>query len=174
MKVLETNRLILRWFSGDDAGFIHELLNEPAWIAFIGDRGIQSLQDARNYIETVAIASYVRHGFGLFAIELKPQATVIGMCGLIKREGLEDVDLGFALLSRFEGQGMASEAAAATLDYARNSLELQRVVAITRQDNERSRRVLERIGLRFERLVRLSADSAELRLYSISLTAEER
>jgi RimJ/RimL family protein N-acetyltransferase len=169
VKVLETTRLILRWFKPDDAVFIHELLNEPAWKQFIGDRGINSIEAARNYIATGPIASYQRHGFGLFAIELKPAGTLVGMCGLIKREALDDVDIGFALLSRFEGKGLAYEAAGATLDYARDSLRLRRLVAITTPDNERSARLLERLGMRFERLIRLSDEAEDLRLYSIEL-----
>lgn len=114
------------------------------------------------------MASYEQHGFGLYAIEQKADSTLVGMCGLIKRDGLDDVDIGFAILSRFEGQGIAREAAAATLAYSRDALGLKRVVAITSIDNERSGRLLERLGMRFEGLVRLSEDAAQLRLYSIA------
>jgi len=169
MRVLETKRLILRWFAPDDAAFICELLNQPAWKQYIGDRGIDSIQDARNYIETVPLASYRRHGFGLLAVELKADGTLVGMCGLIKRDTLEDVDLGFALLSRFERQGLAHEAAAATLAYSRDMLGLDRVVAITSLDNERSSRLLERLGMRYEGNIRLGDDPEALRLYAIAL-----
>jgi ribosomal-protein-alanine N-acetyltransferase len=174
VKVLETNRLILRWFTEADAAFIHELLNEPAWKRYIGDRGIDSLESARHYLETVPIASYERHGFGLYAMQQKVDATLVGMCGLIKRDGLDDVDIGFAVLSRFEGQGLATEAAAATLAHVRETLGLKRLVAITSIDNERSARLLERLGMRFERMVRLSEDAEELRLYSISFAPTEQ
>jgi RimJ/RimL family protein N-acetyltransferase len=173
VKVLETKRLILRWFTPDDASFVYELLNEPAWKRYIGDRGIDSVEAARDYIETVPIASYRRHGFGLFAVELKANGTLVGMCGLIKRNVLKDVDIGFALVSRFEGHGLAHEAAAATLVYSRNTLGLDRVVAITSLDNERSARLLERLGMRYERLVCLSDDAEQLRLYSITLRPGE-
>ena len=169
MRVLETKRLILRLFTPDDASFVYELLNEPGWKRYIGDRGIDSAQAARDYIETGLIAPYHRHGFGLLAMELKAQGTLVGMCGLIKRDTLEDVDIGFALLSRFEGLGLAHEAAAATLAYSRDTLGLARVVAITSLDNERSARLLERLGMRYERLIRLADDTEQLRLYSITL-----
>jgi RimJ/RimL family protein N-acetyltransferase len=168
VKIIETNRLILRRFTLDDAAFILELLNEPAWKRYIGDRGIDSLESARRYLETGPIASYERHGFGLYAIEQKIDSTLVGMCGLIKRDGLDDVDIGFAVLSRFEGQGLTTEAAEATLAYSRDMLGLKAVVAITSIDNERSARLLERLGMRFERMVRLSEDAELLRLYSIS------
>ena len=168
MKVLETHRLILRRFTGDDAAFIHELLNEPAWKRYIGDRGINSLESARHYLETVPIASYERNGFGLYAMQQKVDMKLAGMCGLIKRDGLDDVDIGFAVLSRFEGQGLATEAAAATLAYSRSAICLKRLVAITSIDNERSARLLERLGMRFERMVCLSEGAEQLRLYSIA------
>lgn len=173
VKVLETHRLILRWFTGDDAAFILELLNEPGWKRYIGDRGINSLESARHYLETVPIASYELHGFGLYAMQQKLDMKLVGMCGLIKRGGLDDVDIGFAVLSRFEGQGFASEAAAATLAYSRDTLGLKRVLAITSIDNERSAGLLERLGMRFEGMVRLSEDAEQLRLYSISFASKE-
>jgi RimJ/RimL family protein N-acetyltransferase len=173
VKVLETQRLILRRLTADDALFIYELLNQPAWKRYIGDRGIDSAEAARNYIETVPIASYDRHGFGLFAVELKESGTLVGMCGLIKRDTLTDVDIGYALLSRFEGRGLAYEAAAATLAYSRDTLGLARLVAITSLDNERSARLLERLGMQFERLIRLSDDAEQIRLYTITLRPGE-
>lgn len=174
MKILETNRLILRRFTEADSAFILELLNEPAWKRYIGDRGIDSLEAARHYLETVPIASYERYGFGLYAIERKADSTLVGMCGLIKRDGLDDIDIGFAVLARFEGQGLAREAAAATLEYSRETLGLKRVVAITSIDNERSARLLERLGMRFEGMVCLSEDAEQLRLYSIAFVATEQ
>lgn len=169
LKVLETQRLILRWFTPNDAGFIYELLNQPAWKGYIGDRGIDSIEAARDYIETVLIAAYQRHGFGLFAMELKAKGTFVGMCGLIKRDTLTDVDIGFALLSRFEGHGLAHEAAVATLAYSRDMLGLDRVIAITSLDNERSSRLLQRLGMGYQGLVRLSDDTKLLCLYAINL-----
>lgn len=173
MKIIETNRLILRRFTEADSAFILELLNEPSWKRYIGDRGIDSLEAARHYIETGPMASYEQHGFGLYAIEQKVDSMLVGTCGLIKREGLDDVDIGFAVLARFEGQGLASEAAAATLAYVRDTLRFERLVAITSIDNDRSARLLERLGMRFEGMVRLSEDGEQLRLYSIAFEPKE-
>jgi RimJ/RimL family protein N-acetyltransferase len=165
MQILETDRLILRHFTLDDAAFILELVNEPGWKQFIGDRGINTLDAARQYIETVPLASYAKNGFGLYAVELKDDHTLVGMCGLLKRDTLEDVDIGFALLSRFEGQGYAREAANGTLDYAREQLGLRRVVAITTKDNDRSGRLLEQSGMNLVGPISLSGET--LRLFAI-------
>jgi [ribosomal protein S5]-alanine N-acetyltransferase len=173
VRILETPRLILRHFIPDDAAFIYELLNQPAWKQYIGDRGVDSLEAARNYIETVPRASYRRHGFGLYAIELKTNGALVGMCGLIKRDSLADVDIGYALLSGFEGQGLAYEAAAATLAYSRDTLGLGRVVAITIPDNQRSARLLERLGMRYEGLIDLTDTGEQLRLYAITFRSDE-
>ena len=166
MKILETERLVLRWFSAGDAEFMLALLNDPAWIKYIGDRGVRDVDAARDYIERGPVAMYHRHGFGLWATELKEDGTVIGMCGLVKRDGLEDVDIGFAFLPAYRSQGYAYEAAAATMAYARDTVGLKRIVAITSQDNEASGRLLEKVGLRFERLIQMPNDAEWLRLYA--------
>ncbi len=174
MQILETERLILRHFTTDDAAFILELLNQPGWKRFIGDRGVNTIDDARKFIETAYIPSYAKNGFGLYAMELKDGSGPAGMCGLIKRDTLDDVDLGFALLSRFEGKGLAQEAANATLTYARDVLGIPRVVAITTVDNEKSGRVLERAGMTFESVIKMPGDPDPLRLYAIDLSSVTR
>ena len=166
MTILETDRLCLRQLMLTDAGFILELVNEPAWLRFIGDRGIRTLDDARNYIATGPLDSYQRFGFGLYLVELKSDHIPLGICGLIKREALPNVDLGFALLPRFWGHGYALEAAKAVLTLAHGTLGLRRVVAITNPDNTRSIRVLEKLGLRFERMVNLSETGPQLKLFA--------
>jgi RimJ/RimL family protein N-acetyltransferase len=165
-KVLETDRLILRRICLDDAAFILGLLNEPSWLKFIGDKGVRTLEDARQYILKGPVASYLRFGFGLYRAERKGDATPIGICGLLKRDALEDVDVGFALLPAYWNSGYASEAAAAALAYGHSAFGLPRIVAITAPDNERSARVLEKLGMGFERMVRLSEDGPESRLYA--------
>ena len=172
MKILETERLVLRWFSADDAEFMLALLNDPAWIKYIGDRGVRDVEGARAYIERGPVAMYHKYGFGLWAVELKGDGTVIGMCGLVKRDGLDDVDIGFAFLPAWRSQGYAYEAATATMAYARGTLGLERIVAITSQENEASGRLLERVGLRFERLIQMPNDDELLRLYATGTTAE--
>jgi RimJ/RimL family protein N-acetyltransferase len=169
MKVLETDRLSLRQFSIDDADFILRLLNEPAFIQNIGDRGVRTLEDARSYILRVPIASYERNGFGLYRVILKESGESIGMCGLIKREELEDVDIGYAFLPKYWSKGYAVESALTIKEYARDFIGLKRLVAITDPENQGSIRVLERIGLKFEKMVRLSEDDIELKLFAVNL-----
>jgi RimJ/RimL family protein N-acetyltransferase len=168
MKVIETDRLILRWVEEKDAEFIYALLNEPGWLKYIGDKGIRTLEDARNYIQNGPRAMYEREGFGLFLTELKEDHTPIGLCGLIKREGLEDVDIGFAFLSGYQSQGYAYEAASGTLEFAKN-LGLKRIVAITTKDNDSSCRLLEKLGMELDGFVTLPNDTEELKKYKIKL-----
>jgi len=162
--VIRTQRLALRQLELSDSRFILELLNEAAFLRFIGDKGVRTLTDAREYILKGPIDSYVRYGFGLYAACLG-DGTPIGICGLVKRDGLADVDVGFAFLSRYRAQGYAVESAAAVLAHAHRELGIRRIVAITAPDNASSIAVLERIGLKFERMVRLTEYSPELNLY---------
>jgi RimJ/RimL family protein N-acetyltransferase len=166
MHIIETERLHLRQLNAGDAAFILELLNEPSFIRNIGDRGVQTVEDAAGYILKGPIDSYARHGFGLWLVELKDSGTPAGICGLVRRDALPDPDIGYAFLPRFWSRGYAREAAAATLDYAFGALGLRRVLAITNPDNTGSIRVLEKIGLKFERRVRLSEDAPEIMLFA--------
>lgn len=169
MEILETDRLILRQLSTDDAPFILELLNEPSFIQNIGDRNVRSIDDACAYILNGPVASYAKNGFGLLLVVLKETREPIGMCGLIKRDTLEDVDIGYALLPKFWSRGYAVESALAVKAYAKDVIGLKRLIAITDPANKGSIRVLEKIGLRFEKMVRLSADDIELRLFAANL-----
>lgn len=169
VKVLETERLILRRMSTNDAGFILELLNEPSWLRFIGDRGVRTMEDARDYILNGPVAMYARLGFGLYLVELKEDGSPIGICGLIKRDFLDDVDIGFAFLPKYWGQGYAYEVASAVLAYGQEVLGLKRIVAITAPDNDRSARLLKKLGLRFERRVRYPNDGQEVRLFAVEV-----
>jgi ribosomal-protein-alanine N-acetyltransferase len=164
--VLQTKRLVLRRLDAEDAPFILELVNEPSWLRFIGDKGVRTLDDARGYIASGPARSYARHGFGLYLVVLKATGAPLGLCGLIKRDALSDVDLGFAFVPRHFRQGYALEAARATLEYARQALGLPRVVAITTPDNEASIKLLERLGMRATETVCLPGDPAPLRLFS--------
>lgn len=169
MKILETERLLLRQFSIDDAQFILELVNEPSFIQNIGDRGVRTLADANSYILNGPVASYAKNGFGLYLVALKETGESIGVCGLIKRAGLDDVDIGYAFLPRFWSKGYAIEAARAVKEYARDPIGLKRLVAIVDPTNEGSIRVLEKLGMRFEKMVRLSADDIDLKLFGADL-----
>jgi RimJ/RimL family protein N-acetyltransferase len=166
VKVLETARLVLRHLTAEDAAFMLRLLNEPSWIRFIGDRGVRTLEGAREYIAKGPVASYERHGFGLFLVELKGEGTAAGICGLIKRDALEDVDIGFAFLPEFWGRGYAHEAAAAMMEHAQRVLGFKRVAAIVASDNESSIRLLEKLGMSFERMIRLPGDDEEIKLFA--------
>lgn len=169
MNILETDRLVLRQFTREDAPFILGLVNHPSFIRNIGDRGVRSLADAERYIDTAAISSYERDRFGLWLVSLKETEESIGMCGLIRRASLEDVDIGYAFLPEYWGKGYAVEAARAVREYARDAVGLKRLVAITDPANDRSIRVLEKIGMKFERMIRLSADDIELKLFGMDL-----
>ena len=166
MTVLETKRLVLRRLDEGDAPFILELLNDSAWLRFIGDKGVRTQDDARAYIANGPVAMYRRVGFGLYLVQIRDGNVPAGLCGLIKRDALEDVDIGFAFLPQYRVQGYAQEAAAATLVYGREDLGLVRVVAITAPDNERSIRLLERLGLECEKTLRMPGDDHEVRLYA--------
>ena len=169
MNVLETDRLNLRRISTDDAEFILQLLNEPSFLQFIGDRGVRTLDDARNYIRNGPMASYERFGFGLYLTELKEPRVPIGMCGLLKRDTLEDVDIGFAFVPQYWKQGYAMESAAAVMAHAKDALGLNRLAAITSPENETSIALLLKLGMRFEKLTRLTDEAPEIKLFVCDL-----
>ncbi|PYS82101.1 MAG: N-acetyltransferase, partial [Acidobacteria bacterium] len=166
MIVLETERLILRKLSTDDAEFVLELLNEPSFLRYIGDRGVRNLEEAKQYILNRLVTSYERNGFGLYLVELRESRIPIGISGLVKRDTLPDPDIGFAYLPAYWSKGYAVESAAAVMNYAREVLGLTRIVAITSLDNEASAKLLGKIGLRFERLIKLSEDAEEVKLFT--------
>ncbi|HEX5377571.1 MAG TPA: GNAT family N-acetyltransferase [Phenylobacterium sp.] len=160
--VFETERLVLDELAADrDELFVFELLNEPGFLENIGDRGVTDLAGARRYIETGPAASYATNGFGLWRMVEKATGEPVGVCGLIKREGLADPDVGYAVLERFWGRGYAEEAARATLAHGRNALGIGRIVAITTPGNVGSIRVLEKIGLRPEGRIHLPDHGGE-------------
>ena len=166
MIIIETKRLILRKLSTDDAEFIVELVNEPSFLHYIGDKGVRNLDDARQYILNGPVASYERNGFGLYLVELKKNGIPIGISGLVKRPALTDADVGFAFLPAYWSKGYAFESVSAVMTYGREVLGLDRILAITSPDNDASAKVLGKIGLRFERMVRLSEDGPEIKLFT--------
>lgn len=164
--VCETPRLRLRRLEAErDAPFILALVNEPAWLENIGDRGVRNLDDARAYIVNGPLASYAKHGFGLFCVELRESGEAIGMCGLLKRDWLPDVDVGFAFFPAFWGKGYALESAAGVIGWAGATCGVSRVAGIVKSDNHASIRVLEKLGMRFERVV-TSPEGHVSRLYA--------
>ena len=164
--IARTARLSLREIDGGDAPFILTLVNDAAWLRFIGDKNVRTESDARRYIEAGPAAMYAQRGFGLWLAERSEDGVPIGMCGLVKRDTLPDVDLGFAFLPAYRGNGYAFEAAQAAIDFAWERLGLARIVAITAPDNDDSVRLLERLGFRFERMLRLGDDAPAVRLYA--------
>ena len=167
MIVLETDRLVLSHLSPEtDAEFILQLLNEPSFIRYIGDKKVRTLDDARQYIQNGPMKSYEENGFGLNKVELKNGGAPIGISGLVKRDTLPDVDIGFAFLPEYWNQGYAIESARAVMEHARHVLGIDRVVAITSPDNEASAKLLEKIGLGFQRLIKLSDNASEVKLFS--------
>ena len=166
MRILVTDRLALRLMSTDDAEFMLQLLNEPSWLHFIGDRGVKTLDDARTYILNGPVAMYARLGFGFYIVELKDGHIPIGICGLVKRDFLADVDIGYALLPQYWAKGYAYEAASAVMEYGTDVLGLKRVIAITSSDNHRSARVLEKLGMRYERMVVYPDSGEEVKLFA--------
>jgi RimJ/RimL family protein N-acetyltransferase len=166
--VIETKRLSLRRFTIEDAAFALELVNDPAWLRFIGDRGVRTIDDARGYIGKVT-AMYERYGFGSWVVELKTDGSLIGTCGIIKRDTLPEVDLGLAFLPQYRGQGFAYEAAAATLACGRDQFGLKRILAIVSPDNVSSIRLLVKLGMKQERLIRMPGADADVNLMAMEL-----
>ena len=166
MFVLKTGRLGLRELDVHDAEFMLALLNDPDFIRHVGDRGVRTIEGAREYIVKGPMQSYARNGFGLYLVELKETGVKLGICGLVKREGLTDIDIGFGFLPQYRSNGYAIEAATAVMAQAKDELRLARVVAITSQDNERSGNVLLKLGLKFEKMIRFPGEEKQIRLYS--------
>ncbi len=169
MTVFETDRLRLRRMSDDDADFMLALLNEPSFIRNIGDRGVRTTDAAREYIAKGALASYEKFGFGLYVVETKDGGTPIGICGLVKRDILEDVDLGYAFLPPFWSKGYAIESASGVMSYAGSTLGLKRLAAVVNPDNSSSIRLLEKLGFAYERMIRMAEGEPEIKLFARDL-----
>jgi RimJ/RimL family protein N-acetyltransferase len=167
MPVIETRRLVLREFELADAAFAFELLNEPAFLQNIGDRGVRSIADAIHYIQNGPRASYAALGFGHYVVELKATGEAVGMCGLRTREGLDDPDLGYAFLERHRSRGYASEAARAVLEFSRTILRIPRITAICAAENAPSIAILGKLGFAAEGRTRLPGESADVLLLAL-------
>lgn len=163
-KVATTDRLILRHMVEGDAPYILELLNEPAFIKYVGDKNVRSEEDAIAYIENGPAKSYQDNGFGLYLVTLKDSLIPIGMCGLVKRAGLDDPDIGFGFSAAYGGKGYALEAAKATMAHA-EQLQLRKVIAIADPANTPSVKLLAKIGLHFKEMIKLNDDADTVGYY---------
>jgi ribosomal-protein-alanine N-acetyltransferase len=169
-KITETERLVLRKFTSEDGPFIFTLLNSPGWLEFIGNRNINTLEDAQYYLVNGPMLSYNRFGYGPYLVLLKDSLTPIGMCSLIKRDLLEDVDIGFAFLPGFSGKGYAFEASGATIRYAKDVLGIAKIIAITNMNNEHSIRLLKKLGFVFKQNVKFPDEDEDLLLFGEATT----
>ncbi|MFL6256321.1 MAG: GNAT family N-acetyltransferase [Pyrinomonadaceae bacterium] len=169
MNVIETERLSLRELSEADAEFVLKILNDPGFVRFVGDRGVRTVEDAARYIDERFVESYRQHGFGMWLVETKAEGVPAGICGLLNRGTLPGVEVGYSLLPPFRGKGYAFEAASAALSHAREVLGLPRLYAIVNPDNAVSIRVLEKLGMKFERMLRLPGEESDVKLFSTDL-----
>ncbi len=165
MTLLETERLVLREITTDDAEFMFQLMNDVSWLRFIGDRNIKSIEVAEKYIVNKLRPSYEKFGFGFYLTSLKENDAPIGVCGLIKRPSLEHVDVGFAFMPEFRNKGYGYESSVAILDYAKDELGIDYIVAITDLDNIASIKLLEKLGLKFEKIMQLDGEKKQCRLF---------
>lgn len=171
MIIAETERLIIRKFTLEDASFFKELTNSPHWLKYIGNRNIKSLKDSKNYLKNGSLKSYKEHGFGFYVLQLKNNdAVLVGTCGLIKREKLEHVDLGFALLPEYEGKGYGYESSVAIINLAKKKFNLKKLLAITLPHNSNSIKLLEKLGFSLEKRAKLFEDDEELLLFAKTLS----
>jgi RimJ/RimL family protein N-acetyltransferase len=173
MIVLETDRLLLRHLTPGDSEFILRLLNEPSFLQNIGDRKVRNLEQAVRYLQDGPMKSYRLHGHGLYLVALKDSLEPVGMCGLLKRDQFQDVDLGYAFLPEHWSKGFASESASAVLEFGRRSLGLAKTIALVSPGNAGSIRVLEKLGFRFSATVRMQPDTSDVFLYERVFAATE-
>ncbi len=165
--VLKTERLELRWLTLDDTPMMFAVWNDPAFVRYVGDRGIRSLEQARAAVEAGPLSLYTEYGYGPFLVRRRADGVDMGICGLFRRDGLEEPDIGFAILPDFCGMGYGFEASATVLEHARDALGLSCVTAIVSPHNEASIGLLEKLGMRYIRPIRMPGDDHDVRLYRI-------
>ena len=170
--LMETERLRLRGVTVDDAELMLAVWNDPAFIRNVADRGIRTVADARDAIASGAQKLFEEFGYGPYCLSLKPTGTMIGICGLFKRENLDVPDIGFAVLPDYCGKGYAGEAASAVVDYARCELGIRKLAAIVSPTNVPSVGLIEKIGLSFDRMITMPGEDQAICLYSMTLTKQ--
>ncbi len=164
--ILETDRLILREMNADDAAFVRDLLNVPEFIKYVGDRGVRTIDDAVKYVNDRFVVHYAEHGFGLWLVEQKVTGEKLGICGFVKRDNLDDADVGFGFLPQYWSKGYAYESASAVMGHGRDMLGFTRIIGLTSADNISSIKLLEKIGLKYERMVQMPEDDKEIQLFA--------
>jgi RimJ/RimL family protein N-acetyltransferase len=171
--VLETGRLVLREITLEDAGLLLDVWNDPAFIRYVGDRGIRTLEDAAEAAAIGPLQLWERYGYGPFRVALRDTDTPIGICGLFRRESLDDPDLGYAVLPDFCGKGYAYEAATAVVNYAGSELGISRLIAIISPDNQASTGLIRKLGFEFERMHTMPGDDNAAQIFGKSLNIKE-
>ena len=166
MNVISTDRLLINRITLDDAGFILKLMNDKDWIKNIGDRGIRTIEETEEYIRTRFLKTYNEVGFGFYSLVRKSDQQIIGIAGLVDREGLDHIDIGYGMLPEFRGKGYAFEATKAIFDYGYKDLKLDKIVAIVNPDNPSSIKLLSKLGLEFEKMIRLPDEEIDIMLFS--------
>ena len=166
MNVISTDRLLINRITLDDAGFILKLINDKDWIKNIGDKGIRTIEETEEYIRTRFLKAYDEVGFGFYSLILKSDQQIIGIAGLVDREGIDHIDIGYGMLPEFRGKGYAFEATKAIYDYAYEELKLKKIVAIVNPDNTSSIKLLSKLGLEFERMIRFPDEEIDIMLFS--------
>ena len=167
--ILHTERLELRWLTPDDAAMMLAIWNDPAFLRYVGDRGVRTVEQAREALTAGLLQLYVDYGYGPFRLALRDDGNDVGICGLFRRDGLDEPDIGFAILRDYRGHGYGFEAAVAVLDHARDALHLPGVTAIVAPQNGPSIGLLEKLNMRYERTMRLPGDDHDVSLYRIDL-----
>ncbi len=166
MTIVETQRLAIREFEESDAHFVLDILNQPSFIKYIADRGVRTLEQAQDYIRSRFETAYDSNSYGIFLVELKDTGEPVGMAGFVNRSHFHAPDLGFAFLPQHCGQGYAYESSAALMEYGRKTLGFKEILAITTLDNDRSVRLLEKLGFRYREVIALPDDGGTVKLFT--------
>lgn len=166
--ILETERLRIRHLTEQDATFALKLYTTDPFLRFVGDKSLKTVDDARQYLLDGPISMYQSHGIGLSLVEIKECGTPVGICGLIKRDTLDDIDIGYGFLPEYFNQGYGYESAKAMMDFGRNELKINKIVAITTSDNDSSIRLIKRLGLNFVCNIEEPEGEPALGLYEIT------
>ena len=166
---LATERLLMRWLTLDDTDLMLSIWNDPEFVRHVGDRGIRTPEQAVEALTGGPLALYRDFGYGPYRLSLSDSDEPVGICGLFRRDGLDDPDIGFALLPPYCGAGLASEAATAVVAHARDDLGIEILTAIVSPENAASIALIQKLGLSFERGITMPGEDDEISLYSIKL-----